>query len=281
MARILLPAILALLLLSPSAHATWSIVAVDKATGRVAIASETCVDRDDQFLKGVQAVVVPGIGVAACQAAVDNTRKTQMFVFEEMKKGTDPAAILELIAHRDPDYQTRQFGFVDLKGRMAGHSGTANLYVSQDMQGQVPGTQIYYSVQGNILRPNNVVPNAIQAFVRAKGALTDRIMAAMDAADASGGDSRCECPAISPDPKVTPIPCSNRTATLAYILMADPKDKNGDSYNNGEYALYIPVSSPGPDHGPNQIKANENLNPAKTLRMRYDAWRKKQPADYK
>ena len=37
------------------------------------IASATCVDRDDQFLMGVQAVVVPGRGVAACQAAVDGT----------------------------------------------------------------------------------------------------------------------------------------------------------------------------------------------------------------
>jgi hypothetical protein len=42
------------------ARATWSIIAVDRATGRVVIASATCVNQDDQFLKGVQAVVVPG-----------------------------------------------------------------------------------------------------------------------------------------------------------------------------------------------------------------------------
>lgn len=55
------------------ALATWSVIAVDKATGRVVISSATCVDRDDQFLMGVQAVVVPGKGVAAGQAGADGT----------------------------------------------------------------------------------------------------------------------------------------------------------------------------------------------------------------
>ena len=65
--------LVALMALPSSAFATWSVIAVDKSTGRVVIASATCVDRDDQFLMGVQAVVVPGKGVAACQAAVDGT----------------------------------------------------------------------------------------------------------------------------------------------------------------------------------------------------------------
>ena len=72
------------------ALATWSVIAVDRSTGRVVIASATCVDRDDQFLMGVQAVVVPGKGVAACQAGVDNTHQNQMLVFQELQKGTDP-----------------------------------------------------------------------------------------------------------------------------------------------------------------------------------------------
>ena len=63
---------------------------MDRSTGRVVIASATCVDRDDQFLMGVQAVVVPGKGVAACQAGVDGTHKNQMLVFSELQKGTDP-----------------------------------------------------------------------------------------------------------------------------------------------------------------------------------------------
>jgi Raf kinase inhibitor-like YbhB/YbcL family protein len=269
--------LVSLLFLPGSAFATWSVIAVDRATGRVVIASATCVDRDDQFLMGVQAVVVPGKGVAACQAGVDGTHKNQMLVFEELKKGTDPKRIIELLS-QDPAYQSRQFGILDLQGRSAGHSGLTNGYVSQDIQGQVPGTQIFYSIQGNILRPGSVVPNAVQAFVKTQGTITDRVMAAMEAADGSGGDSRCLCPAWPSDGTAPLIPCDNKTAHIAYILAADPKDTNGDSHNNGNYAVYLTTSQPGPDKGPYQIKPGENLNPVKTLRLRYDAWKKSQHA---
>ncbi len=268
------------LLLPSTASATWSVIAVDRSTGRVVIASATCVDRDDEFLKGVQAVVVPGKGVAACQAAVDQTHENQMLVFRELQKGTSPKEIIELLSN-DPAFQSRQFGILDLQGRRAGHSGLTNGYVSQDVQGQVPGTEIFYSIQGNILRPGEVVPNAVQAFVAAGGAMTDRVMAAMDAADGSGGDSRCTCPPWPADGSKPAIPCDGRTAHVAYILMADKADVSGDSHNNGKYAMYITTSQPGPDHGPHAIKAGENLNPVKTLRLRYDAWRKVQPASFK
>lgn len=268
------------LLLPSTAFATWSVVAVDMSTGRVVIASATCVNRDDQFLMGVQAVVVPGMGVAACQASVDGTHQNQMLVFQELQKGTDPARIIEMLS-QDPAFQSRQFGIVDLQGRSAGHSGLRNGYVSQDMQGRVPGTDIYYSIQGNILRPGNVVPNAVQAFLKTEGALTDRVMAAMEAADGSGGDSRCSCPPWPTDGVAPAIPCDGKTSHVAYILMSETGDTNGDSHNNGEYAMYLTVSQPGDDRGPGTVKAGENLNPVKTLRMRYDEWRSRQPGDYR
>lgn len=276
-----LAAVLAGLLALPMpAHATWSIIAVDRSTGRVVIASATCVDRDDQFLKDIQAVVVPGKGVAACQAGVDSTRRNQRLVFDELQKGTPPEAIIERLAE-DPAFQSRQFAILDLQGRMAGHSGLANGYVSQHLFGRVPGTEIYYSAQGNILRPGRVMPNAEQAFLHTEGALTDRVMAAMEAADGSGGDSRCACPPWPTDGRPPRIPCDGRTSHVAYILMAERDDPNGDSFNNGRYALYLTVSQPGPDKGPNQIREGENLNPVKTLRMRYDAWRRAQPPSFK
>ena len=271
---------LALVLALPAhAFATWSVVAVDRSTGRVAIASATCVNGDDDFLKGVQAVVVPGKGVAACQAAVDQTHQNQMLVFQELQKGTDPKQIIEMLA-KDPAFQSRQFGIVDLQGRRAGHSGLTNGYVSQDVQGQVPGTEIFYSIQGNILRPGLVVPNAVQAFVQTKGAITDRVMAAMEAADGSGGDSRCTCPPWPTDGAMPKIPCDGKTSHVAYILLAEKADTNGDSHNNGKYAMYINVSQPDANH-PKGVKEGENLNPVKTLRVRYDAWRKTQPAAFK
>jgi hypothetical protein len=272
-------AVLLALVIPSTARATWSVIAIDMSTGRIVIASATCVNRDDAFLMGIQAVVVPGKGVAACQASVDGTHANQNLVFAELQKGTDPKRILEMLA-QDSAFQTRQFGILDLEGRSAGHSGLANGYVAQDIQGRVPGTQIYYSIQGNILRPGEVVPNAVKAFLAASGAITDRVMAAMDAADASGGDSRCSCPVLPPGSPTPLIPCTGKTAEVAYILMAERNDTNGDSHNNGKYALYMTVAQPDAG-GPNVIHAGENLDPVKTLRMRYDAWRKTQPASFK
>jgi hypothetical protein len=267
---------LVMLCIAPStAFATWSVIAVDMRTGRVVIASATCVNQNDAFLMGVQAVVVPGKGVAACQASVDNTHANQMLVFAELQKGTSPARILEMLS-QDPAFQSRQFGILDLTGRSAGHSGLTNGYVSQDIQGRVPGTDIYYSIQGNILRPGEVVPHAVQAFLATNGSMTDRVMAAMEAADASGGDSRCTCPPPPADGSAPAIPCDGKTAHVAYILMAERNDTNGDSHNNGKYSMYITVAQPTAG-GPNAIHEGENLNPVKTLRMRYDAWRKLQP----
>src|SRR4051794_26411325 len=212
--------VISLLALPATASATWSVVAVDRSTGRVVIASATCVDRDDQFLMGVQAAGVPGKGGAACQAGVGNTHQNQMLGFRELQKGTEPKAIIDQLS-ADPAFQTRQFGIVDLQGRSAGHSGLTNGYVSQDIHGQVPGTEIFYSIQGNILRPGTVVPNAVQAFLKATGAITDRVMAAMEAADGSGGDSRCTCPPWPTDGSKPAIPCSEKTSHVAYILMAE------------------------------------------------------------
>ena len=268
-------------LLDQTAFATWSVVAVDRRTGRVVISSSTCTGSSDDFLKDVQAVVVPGKGVAACQAGVDSaTHQNQTLVFEELQRGTDPARIIELLS-QDPAFQSRQFGIVDLQGRMAGHSGLTNGFVTQDLHGQVPGSEIFYSIQGNILRTGAVVPNAVQAFLAATGGVTDRVMAAMEAADAAGGDSRCTCqtPAIAPES--ASIPCTYRTSLVAYILAADPSDTNGPAnepnfHNNGKYTMYITVSQP--NHGPSfQIRTGENLNPVKTLRLRYNGWLKAHP----
>src|SRR5579872_5283457 len=263
------------------ALATWSVVAVDRSTGRVVISSSTCTGTTDDFLKDVQAVVVPGKGVAACQAGVDSaTHQNQTLVFDELQRGTDPARIIEMLS-QDPGFQSRQFGIVDLQGRMAGHSGLTNGFVTQDMHGQVPGTEIFYSIQGNILRSGAIVPNAVKAFVAARGGVTDRVMAAMEAADASGGDSRCTCQTPPVPPENASFPCTIRTSLVAYILAADPKDANGpagepNSHNNGKYAMYIAVSQP--NQGPKfNEKPGEDLNPVKTLRMRYDTWLKAHP----
>ena len=135
-------------LVATPAFATWSVVALDRATGSLVIASATCVTGQGLTsrggLKGIQAVVVPGRGIAAAQAGVDGTRANQMLIFPELEKGTAPAHIIALLK-ADPRIESRQFGILDLQGRMAGFSGATNGKTSLDVQGQVAGTGIFRS----------------------------------------------------------------------------------------------------------------------------------------
>jgi uncharacterized Ntn-hydrolase superfamily protein len=257
---------------SPS-FATWSVIAVDQKTRQVVIASATCVPQaafanfPAKGLMDVQAIVVPGKGVAAAQAGVDRTRKNQQLVFDEIVKGTDPVDILEMLK-KDPSVETRQFAIVDLQGRTVGFSGQKNMAVSLSRQQQVPGTGIYFSIQGNILANEDVVTAAMTTFVETTGTLADRVMAAMETADARGGDRRCTC-ATPPVPAATAT-CESKTSHVAYILRADPADKTGTAFNDGQYAMYVAVTN-------DDITAAENPNPVATLRLRYDAWKKAHP----
>lgn len=265
--RKMLLAAAALVALQTQALATWSVIAVDRKTGQVVIASATCVPQEffatfpAKGLKDVQAIIIPGVGVAAAQANVDRTRQLQKLIADELNKGTDPARIIDMVRAGDQYHDTRQYGIVDLKGRMAGYSGAKNGKQSLDRQGRVQGTQIYFSIQGNILTGDDVVDEAVKAFNHEKGSLTDRVMAAMEAADSRGGDRRCNCNS-KPDP---PAPCDNKTAHVAYIVAANKNDKMGSGLNDGNYYLEIQVTD-------QDIKPDENDNPVKTLRMRYDRW---------
>lgn len=255
------------------ALATWSVIAVDQNTREVAIASATCVPQaafamfPAKGLMDVQAIVVPGKGVAAAQAGVDRTRKNQQLIFDGIMTGAEPARILEMLK-QDPAIETRQFAIVDLQGRMIGFSGQKNLPASLSRQHHVPGTGIYFSIQGNILAGDDVVTAAAQSFAEARGTLADRVMAAMEIADARGGDKRCTC-------ETRPLPaaaaaCESKTAHVAYILGAGAADTNGASFNDGQYTLYVAVTN-------DDIQPAENANPVKTLRLRYDAWKKAHP----
>jgi uncharacterized Ntn-hydrolase superfamily protein len=260
-----------LLVVQLQANATWSIVAVDRRTGQIVIASATCVPQQAfsafpaKGLKDVQAIILPGIGVAAAQANVDRTRRMQNLIATELKRGTDPARIIDMLKTEDEQHASRQYGIVDLKGRAAGYSGASNGKQSLDRQGAIDGTGISFSIQGNILADDSVVLEAVSAFKAAKGTLADRVMAAMEAADSRGGDRRCNCN-TPPNP---PAPCDNKTAHVAYLVIANRNDRLGNGLNDGKYFLEIQVTD-------QDIAPEENDNPVKTLRIRYDRWRASQ-----
>jgi len=265
--RWVLLSLLALALLPTMASATWSVIAIDARTGRLIVASATCVPQGRfagfpaKGLMDIQAIVVPGIGVAAAQAGVDGTRENQRLIYAQLKAGTHPEQILALLK-ADPNIERRQFGIIDRQGRSAGFSGSGNSPASLSVQARVPGTNIYYSVQGNILASDAVVHDAARALEQTQGTLADRVMAAMEAADEAGGDVRCTCER-EPLPDA---PCDSKNAHVAYILAADDGDAEGHSFNDGDYDMYINVTD-------DDIQRHENANPVITLRMRYDAWK--------
>jgi uncharacterized Ntn-hydrolase superfamily protein len=276
MRKILIAAFL-LFALPRAAFATWSIIAIDIRTGQVIIASATCV-RQMSFsqrqpngardLMDVQAVIVPGIGVAACQAGVDNSRENQMLVYNELRKGTSPAKILEMLK-QDPNIDRRQFGIlafpngstITTQNHMVGFNGAGNSPSSLFFGGQVG--DVYYQVQGNTLLGTEVVHRAALAITRATGTMADLVMAGMEAADEHGGDKRCNCG----NNPVTSAPCDNRTAHVAYIAIANKDDQVGVTHNDGKYFAYLTASDA-------DVAAGESANPVKTLRMRYEAWKR-------
>ncbi len=244
--------------------ATWSIIAVDMRTGRVVISSATCVAQarllafPAKGLMDIQAIVVPGVGVAAAQAGVDRTRENQWLIYREIKKGTHPERILEMLK-QDENIERRQFAIIDMNGRFTGFSGSGNMASSLSVQDSVPGTEIYFSIQGNILASDAVVHDAVRVFKETQGTMTDRVMAAMEAA---GGDVRCPCES---EP-VLDAPCDSKNAHVAYMLAADRDDTERESFNDGDYFMYINVTD-------QNIVAGENANPIMALRTRYDRWK--------
>ena len=239
--RWVLLSLLALALLPTMASATWSVIAIDARTGRLIVASATCVPQGRfagfpaKGLMDIQAIVVPGIGVAAAQAGVDGTRENQRLIYAQLKAGPHPEQILALLK-ADPNIERRQFGIIDRQGRSAGFSGSGNSPASLSVQARVPGTNIYYSVQGNILASDAVVHDAARALEQTQGTLADRVMAAMEAADEAGGDVRCTCER-EPLPDA---PCDSKNAHVAYILAADDGDAEGHAGNQAVAARKVP-----------------------------------------
>jgi uncharacterized Ntn-hydrolase superfamily protein len=94
-----------------------------------------------------------------------------------------PEALARLLAE-DPLRESRQVAMVDCRGGVAAHTGADCMVHAGDVQGNA------VSCQANIMRTPDVWPDMLAAFGAASGALTQRLLAALDAAEAAGGDLR-------------------------------------------------------------------------------------------
>ena len=210
------------LAISPSALATWSIVVVNRATGEVGIAAATCITNFD--LKQWLPVVVVGQGAGAAQSAVDNQGFNRATIWQGLQDGLTPQEILDLLAQSN-SHQSRQYGLSAFSGPSVTFTGSGAGDAKHGVVGEVDG--ICYAIQGNVLAGDAVILEAEIALIQSQGDLVQRLMAAMEAARAFGGDGRCSCSDNDPDGCGSPPPGTWKSAHTAFIVVARHGDTDG------------------------------------------------------
>lgn len=163
---------------APPPVATFSIVAVDPATGEIGVAVQS-------KIVGVGAVVPfakAGVGAIATQAYA-NVGYGPLGLMA-MEAGMSPQETVALLTREDPLRAMRQVGLVSADGGSASFTGDECM----DWAGGITGEN--FAVQGNILTGKEVVTAMAGAFTASGGVLAERLLAALHAGQEAGGDSR-------------------------------------------------------------------------------------------
>ena len=237
------------LLISASVHGqdTFSICAVELATGQVGSAGATCITSPTTSVT-IISDVHPGVGVIHTQAyyIVNN----QNYARTLMNLGTlSPQQIIDsLVAHDAQNNPAiRQYGIVDIylgTGRHAAYTGVnTNNYknhIHKDTLGYA------YSIQGNILLGQQILDSMESKFLNTPGTLACKLMAALQGAKVTGADTRCT------------------------------------SYNTSSFSAVLRVANPGnPQAGPYYLNLNVNtyppnappyMDPIDSMQTLFDAW---------
>lgn len=185
-------------LTAPDVRATWSVIAVDRATGEIGIAGASCTFD----VQGI-ASMVPGKGAIVVQAA--SNYFARMKGVSLMREGATPQQVME--AMRDPEFnpERQQYGVVSIT-----EESSPLVYSGSEINGW-SGSQADHdvAVMGNILVDERVVEQAFEAFMSNRDKpFSDRLMLALSAGESAGGDSRC----------------GSQYARSAFISVYDPKD---------------------------------------------------------
>lgn len=165
--------------------ATFSVLGFDPATGEVGGAVQSRVFSVGNGVLWAEA----GVGVVATQAIVDVSYGPKGIAL--LRAGMSPDAIIKAIWDSDADprpenwsKQGRQFAVIDAKGTTAVFTGPKATAWAGHRQGK------FTTAQGNILAGEQVVADMVKAFEETTGHLSMRLMAALDAGQAAGGDKR-------------------------------------------------------------------------------------------
>ena len=170
---------------------TFSIIAYDPETQELGVGVQS-----RAFGAGAAVpYAVAGVGAVATQAAAN--RHYGPKAIELLKQGLSPAEVVKRLTDEDPGRDSRQLAVINAKGESAVYTGKRVLDRNSDKAdllhlggyaGSVTGRT--FSVQGNTLASEEVVKSMARAFEQSKGTMGERLMDALDAGQAAGGDTR-------------------------------------------------------------------------------------------
>ena len=162
-------------------YATFSICAIDPDSGECGVAVTTRVPFVGRAVPWVRA----GVGAVATQAwTVVEYGNRGLDLLEE---GLEPQEVLERLLADDDGRESRQLGIIDMQGLTAAHTGEENGNWAGSRQGP------NYTVQGNILVNRKVidaVADHLEATAETSMPLAERLILALEAGQAEGGDRR-------------------------------------------------------------------------------------------
>jgi uncharacterized Ntn-hydrolase superfamily protein len=157
---------------------TYSIVARDPATGELGVAVQS-----HWFSVGSTVPwAEPAVGAVATQSIADPSYGPN--ALDLLRDGVSARDVLERLVEADQGRAVRQVGVVDARGQVAVHTGRRCVQFAEHATGRG------FVCAANMMRTEGVPQAMARAFTTALGDLPDRLMAALDAAEAAGGDLR-------------------------------------------------------------------------------------------
>jgi uncharacterized Ntn-hydrolase superfamily protein len=157
---------------------TYSIVARDPASGEVGVAVQSHWFSVGSVVSWARA----GVGAVATQSIGEPSYGPN--ALDLLERGVEPREALDRLVAADPRSAFRQVAVADAAGRVAVHTGASCIAFAGDQTGDG------YSVQANMMASPAVWPAMAREFEAAEGPLARRLLAALRAAEAAGGDVR-------------------------------------------------------------------------------------------
>jgi uncharacterized Ntn-hydrolase superfamily protein len=157
---------------------TYSIVARDAATGDLGVAVQSHAFSVGSAVSWAEA----GVGAVATQSFIDPSYGP--LGLDLMRAGRSAPDTLKGLIAGDEGRDVRQVAMVDASGRAAAHTGSRCIPAAGNHVGEG------YSVQANLMDNDTIWPAMAKAFEAARGDLAERMLQALEAAQAAGGDIR-------------------------------------------------------------------------------------------